>query len=56
MADHSVFTIATNLGNASVQLQQQLAGRPLFASSDAAQQSMSTGRLDPYSTISVLEQ
>jgi malto-oligosyltrehalose trehalohydrolase len=56
MADHSVFTIATNLGNASVQLQQQLAGRPLFASSDAARQSMSTGRLDPYSTISVLEQ
>jgi maltooligosyltrehalose trehalohydrolase len=55
MGDNSSLRIASNLGPEVIDLRCQQ-GRLLFATSQAASNSASAGRLEPYSTIATLEQ
>jgi malto-oligosyltrehalose trehalohydrolase len=54
MGDNAVLTIAANLGAEAAEI-PRLHGRTVFVSSDAARQAAEQGRLDPYSTVAVLE-
>jgi maltooligosyltrehalose trehalohydrolase len=54
MGDKSLLVIATNLGQEATSLAKQQ-GRLLFASSQTAEHAASAGRLEPYSTIAILE-
>jgi maltooligosyltrehalose trehalohydrolase len=54
MGDESRLVIACNLGQEAADLPRKQ-GRLLFASSQAAEHAASVGRLEPYSTIAILE-
>jgi maltooligosyltrehalose trehalohydrolase len=54
MGDGALLTIAVNLGAEAAEILRPQ-GRLLFVSSDAARQAAQQGRLDPYSTVAVLE-
>jgi maltooligosyltrehalose trehalohydrolase len=55
MGDSALLTIAVNLGAEAAEM-PRLHGHTLFVSSNAARQAAEQGRLDPYSTVAVLEQ
>ena len=54
MGDSSLLTIAVNLGAEAAEIPRHR-GRLLFASSDAAALAAQQGRIEPYSTVAMLE-
>jgi hypothetical protein len=54
MGDNSLLTIAVNLGAEAEEIPRHR-GRLLFASCDAAALAARQGRIEPYSTVAVLE-